>query len=129
MAGRQRREGDALRRPLDDEASLGDRRHGRDRDVQHRVGRDRSARPGRREGGRVEPCTLTDREREIVHAIAPRLVADGLFFVGLDLVGEKLTEVNVTSPTGIQELSAHLGRDVAQEVIQWAVDRVHAKRF
>ncbi len=80
-------------------------------------------------GGRVEPCTLTDREREIVHAIAPRLVADGLFFVGLDLVGEKLTEVNVTSPTGIQELSAHLGRDVAQEVIQWAVDRVHAKRF
>ena len=46
--------------------------------------------------------------------MAPRLAADGLVFVGLDFIGGKLTEVNVTSPTGIQELSRHLGRDVAE---------------
>ena len=55
-----------------------------------------------------------------MRAIAPRLVQDGLYFVGLDLIGGKLTEVNVTSPTGIQELSQHLGRDVAEDVIVWA---------
>jgi glutathione synthase len=51
--------------------------------------------------------------------MAPRLVADGLFFVGLDFIGGRLTEVNVTSPTGIQELSRHVGRDVAEDVIAW----------
>lgn len=80
-------------------------------------------------GGRVEPCTLTAHEEHIVASIVPRLVRDGLYFVGLDLVGEKLTEVNVTSPTGIQELSQHLGRDVAEDVVRWAAERVAAKRF
>jgi glutathione synthase len=46
--------------------------------------------------------------------------------VGLDFIGEKLTEVNVTSPTGIQELSRHLGRDVAEGVIAWVERRVAA---
>ena len=80
-------------------------------------------------GGRVEPCSLTAREEEIVHTIAPRLVRDGLYFVGLDIVGERLTEVNVTSPTGIQELSQHLGRDVSEDVVRWAAERSAAKRF
>ena len=70
-------------------------------------------------GGTVEPTELTPKERAIVADIAPRLRADGLFFVGLDLIGERLTEVNVTSPTGIQELSRHVGRDVAADVIAW----------
>ena len=51
--------------------------------------------------------------------IAPRLRKDGLFFVGLDVIGGKLTEVNVTSPTGIQQLSQHENRDVAEDVIKW----------
>ena len=51
--------------------------------------------------------------------LAPRLAADGLVFVGLDFIGGKLTEVNVTSPTGIQELSRHRGRDMAEDVIAW----------
>jgi len=59
-------------------------------------------------------------ERAMVADIAPKLLADGLFFVGLDVIGERLTEVNVTSPTGIQELSHHQGRDVAADVIAWA---------
>jgi glutathione synthase len=56
-------------------------------------------------------------------------VRDGLYFVGLDIVGERLTEVNVTSPTGIQELSQHLGRDVSEDVVRWAAERSAAKRF
>jgi glutathione synthase len=74
-------------------------------------------------GGRVEPSEVTAKERAIVTDIAPRLRADGLFFVGLDFIGERLTEVNVTSPTGIQELSRHLGRDVAEDVIGWVETR------
>lgn len=70
-------------------------------------------------GGSVEPYELSKEEHEMVADIAPRLLQDGLVFVGLDVIGGKLTEVNVTSPTGIQQLSAHLGRDVAVDVIQW----------
>jgi glutathione synthase len=70
-------------------------------------------------GGMVEPTELTAEERSVVQAIAPRLRQDGLFFVGLDMIGGKLTEVNVTSPTGIQELSRHVKRDVAADVIAW----------
>jgi glutathione synthase len=70
-------------------------------------------------GGKVEPCDVTPEERAVVADIAPRLRADGLVFVGLDFIGGKLTEVNVTSPTGIQELGRHLGRDVAADVIAW----------
>ncbi len=70
-------------------------------------------------GGRVEPCEVTPAERAIVADIAPRLKEDGLVFVGLDMIGGKLTEVNVTSPTGIQELSRHRGEDVAAKVIEW----------
>src|SRR5205085_2341995 len=54
-------------------------------------------------GGRVEPCEVTGEERAMIADITPRLAADGLHFVGLDVIGGKLTEVNVTSPTGIQE--------------------------
>lgn len=70
-------------------------------------------------GGSVEPCDVTDAERAIVADLAPRLKQDGLVFVGLDVIDGRLTEVNVTSPTGIQQLSAHLGRDVAADVIAW----------
>ena len=74
-------------------------------------------------GGLVEPYDVGDAERAIVTSIAPRLRADGLFFVGLDVIAGRLTEVNVTSPTGIQELSRHLGRDVAADVIVWVERR------
>ncbi len=70
-------------------------------------------------GGRTEPCELTEREKELVKSIAPRLVADGLYFVGLDVIGERLTEVNVTSPTGIQELGRFTGTKPADKVITW----------
>ena len=79
-------------------------------------------------GGRVEPVEVTPEERHLVETIAPKLAEDGLFFVGLDLIGGKLTEVNVTSPTGIQELSAHLSRDVAEDVIEWVEAHAGAAR-
>lgn len=70
-------------------------------------------------GGNVKPTELTPRERELVADIAPRLRADGLFFVGLDLIAEHLTEVNVTSPTGIQELGRFTGTKPEETVIAW----------
>ena len=78
-------------------------------------------------GGRVVPAELTAREREMVKALAPRLRADGLAFVGLDVIGERLTEVNVTSPTGIQELARFIGTDPADKVITWVEARVRAR--
>jgi len=71
-------------------------------------------------GGSVVPTELSPRERDLVRAVGARLRADGLVFVGLDVIGEHLTEVNVTSPTGIQELSRFTGVDQAARVIEWA---------
>lgn len=70
-------------------------------------------------GGTVEKTELTPREREICAAVGPRLRADGLWFVGLDVIGDHLTEVNVTSPTGIQEMSRLDDVDGAGAVIEW----------
>jgi glutathione synthase len=85
----------------------------------NRVPREDDVRSNIHAGGRVEPCEVTPEERAIVADMAPRLAADGLVFVGLDFIGGRLTEVNVTSPTGIQELSRHRGKDVAEDVIAW----------
>ena len=57
-------------------------------------------------GGQCMKTTLTAREQEACQHIGPRLLADGLHFVGLDFIGGFLTEVNVTSPTGVQEIDA-----------------------
>lgn len=76
-------------------------------------------------GGSVEPCEVTKEERALVADIAPRLKKDGLVFVGLDVIGGRLTEVNVTSPTGIQQLSRHEDKDRAADVIAW-VERAAA---
>jgi glutathione synthase len=73
-------------------------------------------------GGSVVPAELTPRELDMVRAIAPRLRADGLIFVGLDVIGEKLTEVNVTSPTGIQQLARFSGSKPEEKVIAWLED-------
>jgi glutathione synthase len=89
----------------------------------NRIPRDDDVRSNIHAGGRVQPCSVTDKESAIIADMIPRLGADGLTFVGLDFIGGKLTEVNVTSPTGIQELSRHVGRDVAEDVIAWVERR------
>ena len=55
-------------------------------------------------GGTCVKSPVTARDREICRMIAPRLQRDGLYFVGLDIIGDYLTEINVTSPTGVQEI-------------------------
>jgi glutathione synthase len=69
-----------------------------------RVPREDESRGNIHVGGLVERSPVDDRDREICRAMAPRLAADGLYFVGLDIIGGYLTEVNVTSPTGVQEI-------------------------
>ena len=69
-----------------------------------RIPRDDEHRGNIHVGGRVERAPVDDRDREICRRMAPRLRADGLWFVGLDIIGGLVTEVNVTSPTGVQEI-------------------------
>jgi glutathione synthase len=57
-------------------------------------------------GGTCIKAEVTTRDREICREVGPRLREEGLYFVGLDIIGDYLTEVNVTSPTGVQEINA-----------------------
>jgi len=67
---------------------------------------------------------VTARDQEICAALAPLLKADGLYFVGLDVIGSFLTEVNVTSPTGIQEVNALDGVCLESQVIDFVEQQV-----
>jgi len=67
-------------------------------------------------GGRPEKSGLTARDREICAAIGPLLKAQGLIFVGIDVIGDWLTEINVTSPTGLQEVARFDGTDLAARI-------------
>ena len=64
-------------------------------------------------GGKGVAQPLSERDREIAHALGPTLAARGLLLVGLDIIGECLTEVNVTSPTCFREITDQTGFDVA----------------
>jgi len=64
-------------------------------------------------GGRGVARALSARDREIAEALAPVLAARGLLLVGLDLIGDCITEINVTSPTCFQEIRQQTGYDVA----------------
>lgn len=69
-------------------------------------------------GGRPEKVALTERDLEICAAIGPVLKEKGQIFVGIDVIGDWLTEINVTSPTGIQELERFDGINVAEKIWQ-----------
>ena len=73
-------------------------------------------------GGKAEPYELTASDKKICETIGPELKRRGQVFVGIDVIGDKLTEVNVTSPTGVQELKRFSGVDAA-EAFWDAVDR------
>jgi glutathione synthase len=75
-------------------------------------------------GGRAEKSGLTARDREICARIGPTLREQGLIFVGIDVIGDYLTEINVTSPTGLQEIGRFDGSNLAGAI--W--DRIEAKR-
>ncbi|MEL7036904.1 MAG: glutathione synthase [Cyanobacteria bacterium J06592_8] len=74
-------------------------------------------------GGRVAQTEITDREREICEQVASKLRKDGLYFVGIDVIGGYLTEVNVTSPTGIREIDLLDNVSLGKQVIEWIENR------
>ncbi len=75
-------------------------------------------------GGRAVKADLTDRDREICAAIGPRLKEMGQIFVGIDVIGDYLTEINLTSPTGIQELERFDGVNIAGQIWDAIVARL-----
>ena len=75
-------------------------------------------------GGRPEPIEMSARDREICERLGPELKARGLIFVGIDVIGDWLTEINVTSPTGIREVKRFGGSDIAAMI--W--DAIEARR-
>lgn len=70
-------------------------------------------------GGRVANTEITPRDLEVCSAIAPTLIRDGLVFVGIDVIGGYLTEINVTSPTGIREIDRLNGVSLGKEAIEF----------
>ena len=79
----------------------------------NRVPADGEVRANMHVGGRPEKTELTARERNICSAIGPELKRRGLIFTGIDVIGDFMTEINVTSPTGIQEVKRFGGADIA----------------
>jgi glutathione synthase len=79
-----------------------------------------------RVGGRAVAAVVEPSEQQIIDALAPKLREDGLYFVGIDLIGGKLTEVNVTSPTGIQAMTRLDGKNYSAIVIDWVEKRAAA---
>ena len=90
----------------------------------NRVPAEGEARSNMHVGGTPTPTELTDREREICARIGPELKRRGFIFVGIDVIGDYMTEINVTSPTGIREVKRFGGADIAALI--W--DAVEGKR-
>ncbi len=89
-----------------------------------RVPQERETRSNLHVGGRPVRTTLDDADRRIVAALASRLRRDGLFFVGIDVIGGWLTEVNVTSPTGVQEVNRLEGVRLETRILDGIEGRV-----
>jgi glutathione synthase len=79
-------------------------------------------------GGRVAATEMTVQDQKICDRVGSKLQQDGLYFVGIDVIGGYLTEVNVTSPTGIREIDRLSGTRLAQEVIAWVEQTKMANR-
>ena len=94
----------------------------------NRVPAEGEARANMHVGGRAEKSTLTHREQEICEAIGPALKQRGLIFVGIDVIGDYLTEINVTSPTGIQEIDRFDGVSIEGQIWDVIVERVEESR-
>ncbi|MED5370058.1 MAG: glutathione synthase [Myxococcota bacterium] len=79
-------------------------------------------------GATVHACELSERDQEICAAIGPRLKAEGLLFVGIDVIGTTLTEINVTSPTGLHEVRQLMGGLRLEKTITDKVEALVAAR-
>ncbi|MFN5540348.1 MAG: glutathione synthase [Candidatus Melainabacteria bacterium] len=72
-------------------------------------------------GGSVQKTNVTEEEQAICNILKPRLLELGLIIVGLDVIGNKLTEINITSPTGLEEIAKLDGTNPAREIMNWSV--------
>ena len=79
-------------------------------------------------GGKGVARPLTPRDREIAETLGPQLAAQGHFLVGLDVIGDYITEINVTSSTGFQEITNQTGFNVAGMMIDALEARVTASQ-
>ena len=79
-------------------------------------------------GATAQATTLTPKEQTIVARLAPELRKAGLFFVGIDVIGDHLTEINVTSPTGILEANQLTGNKYEETVIDALAAKATAHR-
>ena len=86
--------------------------------VVNRIPREGELRGNFMAGGTAAPTELSEREERLVAAVGAVLAEAGLRFVGLDLIGEHLTEINVTSPTGMREVEKLTGRSPAQAMME-----------
>jgi glutathione synthase len=82
-----------------------------------RVNKSGDARSNMHSGGKSEPVEITDEMRQLVETVRPKLVRDGMFLVGLDIVGDKLMEINVFTPGGFGSTEAFTGINFADVVI------------
>jgi glutathione synthase len=78
-------------------------------------------------GGSVVKTEITSAERDMCQKMTPTLRQDGLYFVGIDIIGGCLTEVNVTSPTGLREIQRLENSDPAHRTIEWTVQTVQSQ--
>jgi glutathione synthase len=79
-------------------------------------------------GGTGEGRPLTDRDHWICEQVAPELKRRGLHFVGLDVIGEYLTEINVTSPTCVRELDKQFGLDIAGQLMDFIEFKLNERK-
>lgn len=77
-------------------------------------------------GGRAEAVEMSERDQEICDRIGPALAERGLVFAGIDVIGDWLTEINVTSPTGVQEVRRFGGADISALFIDWIEGKLDA---
>ena len=80
-------------------------------------------------GGESEPVEVTDEMLRLVEIVRPKLVSDGMFLVGLDIVADKLIEINVFSPGGLGSSSQFAGVDFAQVVIDDLERKVEYRKY
>ncbi len=83
-----------------------------------RVNKSGDARSNMHSGGESVPAEVTDQMLELVEIVRPKLIRDGMFLVGLDIVDDKLMEINVFSPGGLGSAQQHTGVDFTEAIIQ-----------
>jgi glutathione synthase len=79
-------------------------------------------------GASVLPCELSERDVEICRALGPELKRLGMMFVGIDVIDGYLTEINVTSPTGLREVNALYGKKLESDLIDLVEQQVAARQ-